>query len=253
MQEYVPKTLMETLTECHFHKNIEFQLSEKAASNTMKQILSALDFLKQKQIAHLDLKPDNLLIGLDGKVRICDFGLAAIAPVDRDVHTYLFCPPEIITEKKGYCESDMWACGVCFFLLLTGYFPFASNKWSILKSKIVDGISWKALEETPMSRYAKQLIQQMLIINVADRLTPSIAMEHEFFSNCSDEPLHNIAIKFQNQIKAKKRWKKLKRTIEMTKRFKDGGKQFRTNLNVKELKEKEYSEKLKEELEWIGL
>ena len=181
VEEYVPKTLMEVLTECHFHPNVEFQLSEKGASNTMKQLLSALQFLKTKSIAHLDLKPDNLLVGINGQIRLCDFGLAAIAPCARDCHTYLFCPPEIITEQTGYCESDMWACGVCFFLLLTGYFPFAGSTWKTLQNKIVNGIPNQILEEAPMSLHAKDMIKQMLTVNAFKRLTPTNGMEHPFF------------------------------------------------------------------------
>jgi [calcium/calmodulin-dependent protein kinase] kinase len=76
-------------------------------------------------VAHGDLKPDNLLLGADGRVRICDFGTARLCSPDdrmlRTVGTPAFFTPEMC-EGRPYsaCQADLWALGVCLYVLIFG-------------------------------------------------------------------------------------------------------------------------------------
>ena len=248
VEEYVPSTMMEMLVECHFYENVSFHMSEKSASMLMKQLLCALAYLDEKNIAHLDIKPDNLLVGQDGKLRLCDFGLASIVPCERAVHTYVYCPPEIITEKMAYSATDVWAAGVTFFLLLAGYFPFADRQWGKLQKKIVKGLPSRVLREAPLSSSAKDMVASMLTVDWKRRPSAKSLQNHTFFHLPSSKPLHDLAKRLKAQSDAKARWRKVRTCIGIGKRLRDGGKVYRGRVRAKAAKRENEAKRLASEL-----
>lgn len=84
-----------------------------------------MDYLHSMGVAHGDIKPDNLLLGADGRVRICDFGSAHLcAPEDtmlRTVGTPAFFTPEMCAGKPFSARgADLWALGVCLYIFVFG-------------------------------------------------------------------------------------------------------------------------------------
>jgi serine/threonine protein kinase len=76
-------------------------------------------------VAHGDIKPDNLLLGADGRVRICDFGSAQLcAATDmalRTVGTPAFFTPEMCRGGPfSLRAADLWALGVCLYIFVFG-------------------------------------------------------------------------------------------------------------------------------------
>lgn len=106
------------------------------------EIVLALDFLHTKQIAYRDLKPENLLIGSDGHVKITDFGFAK----EIKDKTYTLCgtpeylAPEIILSLGHNHGVDWWALGVLIFELLGGYPPFYDENPLEIYKKITVGV-----------------------------------------------------------------------------------------------------------------
>lgn len=86
------------------------------------EITLALQYLHQRQIAYRDLKPENLLIGSDGHLKITDFGFAKKI-VDR---SYTLCgtpeylAPEIIMGQGHNLGVDWWALGILLYEMLSG-------------------------------------------------------------------------------------------------------------------------------------
>jgi fused-like protein len=75
---------------------------------------SALFYLHSKRIFHRDLKPQNVLMGIDGITKLCDFGFAR----SMDIHTYLltsvkgtplYMAPEIVEQKPYDYKADLWS------------------------------------------------------------------------------------------------------------------------------------------------
>lgn len=97
-----------------------------------RSIVSALHYCHEVQhIAHRDVKPENILLDKNGIVKLCDFGVSEYFKSSSDLlngaatkGTYLFMSPEMVDpsrkQKRIHAKaSDIWACGVTLFNLLT--------------------------------------------------------------------------------------------------------------------------------------
>ncbi|KAG7276535.1 hypothetical protein CRUP_014276, partial [Coryphaenoides rupestris] len=83
--------------------------------DVMSQLLQGLDFLHSNQVLHRDLKPDNILVGSGGEVKIADFGLARIyaynIALTPGVVTLWYRAPEILLGTTYMSSVDVWSAG----------------------------------------------------------------------------------------------------------------------------------------------
>jgi len=116
-------------------KNIQQKklIEEKTIWIMLIQSLGGLLYLhNKKKIVHRDIKPDNLLLDMNGNLKISDFGLSAIISEDADekvkCHNTVagaiqFMAPEVAMGKKYDFKSDLYMLGLTFFLLMTNRLP----------------------------------------------------------------------------------------------------------------------------------
>lgn len=104
------------------------RLSEEESLQILKEIASAFVYLRDQEIIHRDMKPENVF--LDGPdIKIGDFGLCNQGQIFHDkafVGSIAFQAPEIHTKKVYSSLTDVYAIGVCFYEMLMGKLPFTS-------------------------------------------------------------------------------------------------------------------------------
>ncbi|XP_036402289.1 calcium/calmodulin-dependent protein kinase type II delta chain isoform X5 [Megalops cyprinoides] len=161
--------------------------SEADASQCINQILESVNHIHQHDIVHRDLKPENLLLASKLKgaaVKLADFGLAIEVQGDQQAWfgfagTPGYLSPEVLRKDPYGKPVDIWACGVILYILLVGYPPFWDEDQHKLYQQIKAGAyDFPSPEWDTVTPEAKNLINQMLTINPAKRITADQALKH---------------------------------------------------------------------------
>ncbi|XP_048060645.1 calcium/calmodulin-dependent protein kinase type II subunit gamma isoform X1 [Chanodichthys erythropterus] len=161
--------------------------SEADASHCINQILESVSHIHQHDIVHRDLKPENLLLASKMKgaaVKLADFGLAIEVQGDQQAWfgfagTPGYLSPEVLRKDPYGKPVDIWACGVILYILLVGYPPFWDEDQHKLYQQIKAGAyDFPSPEWDTVTPEAKNLINQMLTINPAKRITADQALKH---------------------------------------------------------------------------
>ncbi|KAG2481806.1 hypothetical protein HYH03_019228, partial [Edaphochlamys debaryana] len=123
--EYAQGELFEILED-------DQSLPEETVRSIAKQLVRALHYLHSNRIIHRDMKPQNILIGSNGVVKLCDFGFARAMSCNTMVLTSikgtpLYMAPELVQEQPYNHTVDLWSLGVILFELYVGQPPFYTN------------------------------------------------------------------------------------------------------------------------------
>jgi calcium-dependent protein kinase len=164
------------------------KFTEKDCALIIKQILEALAYCHAEGIAHKDLKPENILLHKKkdiSSIKLIDFGTGERFNKDAKMSTVIGTPyyvaPEVL--EGSYDEKcDVWGVGVIMFVLLSGTPPFnGKNDDEIMKNVRKGKYEFKHDKWKGVSDEAKNLIDQMLVLDPEDRISATEAIEHEWF------------------------------------------------------------------------
>jgi serine/threonine-protein kinase len=148
----------------------------EAAADITLQILRAARFAHKHGVVHRDIKPHNVLIDNDGRVRVTDFGIARAGVSDMTetgsvMGTAQYLSPEQAQGKPVDARSDLYSIGVVLYELLTGRVPFdAESPVSVALMQVseppvapmevnpevppaLDAVTLRAMEKDPARRY----------------------------------------------------------------------------------------------------
>mmetsp|Transcript_17852 Transcript_17852/g.25110 ORF Transcript_17852/g.25110 Transcript_17852/m.25110 type:complete len:206 (-) Transcript_17852:45-662(-) len=104
---------------------------EKLVRSLFHQIVEGVEYLHNKDIAHMDMKPENILLGEDGKLKVTDFDSSVFVDKERvvsKVGTRNYRAPECINcNAKDLFAADIYSLGVILFVLKAGIFPYAED------------------------------------------------------------------------------------------------------------------------------
>lgn len=107
-------------------------LPEEAVRGVARQLVRALHYLHSHRVIHRDMKPQNVLVGAGGRVKLCDFGFARAMSTNTMVLTSikgtpLYMAPELVQEQPYDHSADLWSLGVILYELVVGQPPFYTN------------------------------------------------------------------------------------------------------------------------------
>jgi MAP/microtubule affinity-regulating kinase len=180
-------------------------------------LLAAVRHVHGRGVIHRDIKLENVLLdAADESVRLADFGLAAELAVDgngapinraarlRDVvGSQSYVAPEILARRKAGYEGppvDAWSVGVCVFTLLSGFFPLDvadGRDWRFRRLQTEQALGNTAAcatifqmyeRECPFSPAARALLDGLLRIDPAARLSVDAALASEWLATATAEP-----------------------------------------------------------------
>jgi serine/threonine protein kinase len=197
-----------------FDKIAELEsFSETDAADITKQLLSALQYLHERNCAHRDIKAENiLLVDKEGtQVKIADFGLANTLGNRNKFMSFVgttpYMAPEVLSGATYGTNVDMWSLGVLVFVMLAGYMPF-SGKTEMQEIRAILGGQYKFDDRRgwdKISAAAKNFISNLLLQDPEARFTATQALQHVWIrgrtnSGHSLPSLHNIK-SFQRESK----------------------------------------------------
>lgn len=190
-------------------------LNETLVIHFLKQLSSALEFLRSKSLVHRDIKPQNLLlcppahskqqfeqehyVGLWDLpiLKIADFGFARFLPSTSMAETLcgspLYMAPEILRYEKYNAKADLWSVGAVFYEMTVGKPPFrAANHIELLKTieKTHDRIKFPSSAQVP--EQLRNLIRSLLKYNPTERVSFNEFFNHPLIVNeleGNDRPL----------------------------------------------------------------
>ncbi|PIA31583.1 hypothetical protein AQUCO_04900109v1 [Aquilegia coerulea] len=155
------------------------KFTESIARRYFQQLVWTIHYCHVNGVVHRDIKPQNMLLDLEGNLKISDFGLAALQEQNGLLQTACGTPaytaPEVVA-RKGYAgtKADAWSCGVILFVFLAGYVPFDDSNLVVMYRKIhrreFEFPAW-------FSRPVRRIISRLLDPNPETRMSIEELME----------------------------------------------------------------------------
>nr|XP_033331576.1 death-associated protein kinase related-like [Megalopta genalis] len=167
---------------------------ERQVARLLRQILDGIAFLHSLNVAHLDIKPQNLVLTGDFPecdVKLCDFGISRYISHGADIREILGTPdyvaPEVLNYEPISLATDMWSVGVLLYVLLTGCSPFGGDT----KQETFCNISRCRLDFPDdlfedVSEDARDLMRKLMVKDPNERLTVIECLQHPWFSTFDD-------------------------------------------------------------------
>uniref|UniRef100_A0A2K6M5A7 Death-associated protein kinase 1 n=1 Tax=Rhinopithecus bieti TaxID=61621 RepID=A0A2K6M5A7_RHIBE len=208
-------------------------LTEEEATEFLKQILNGVYYLHSLQIAHFDLKPENIML-LDRnvpkpRIKIIDFGLAHKMDFGNEFKNIFgtpeFVAPEIVNYEPLGLEADMWSIGVITYILLSGASPFLGDtKQETLAN--VSAVNYEFEDEyfSNTSALAKDFIRRLLVKDPKKRMTIQDSLQHPWIKPKDTQQALSRKASAVNMEKfkkfaARKKWKQSVRLISLCQRL----------------------------------
>eukprot|EP00929_Paragymnodinium_shiwhaense_P027835 TRINITY_DN16252_c0_g1_i4.p1 TRINITY_DN16252_c0_g1~~TRINITY_DN16252_c0_g1_i4.p1 ORF type:complete len:577 (+),score=135.17 TRINITY_DN16252_c0_g1_i4:227-1957(+) len=160
--------------------NNDARLEELAVMALFSQIADAVCYVHTKRVLHRDLKPSNVMLSLEGRAKLGDFGVAKViagsaVSLDRMtcVGSPIYMAPEVVGGQIYGAACDVWSLGVILYELCTLRKPFHGRSLGEVAMRIMTG-SYEPMEGNGtgvdvIAAFAKPLVERMLVLEADER------------------------------------------------------------------------------------
>ena len=156
-------------------------LDDATAGYILRELCLGVGYIHSRGIVHRDIKLENILLENTGQIKLCDFGVSTMVPIDGTyltecTGTPIYMAPEVVEcdakllrenndapkkkRNEGYRFScDVWSLGVVLFALLYGNFPFQGVSVTDVK---LDILNIEPLIKDTISKDGQSIVREML-------------------------------------------------------------------------------------------
>ncbi len=173
-------------TDLHTEMTTNKNISSETKIDWIKQLISSLIYLHANKVVHRDLKPQNILLDADNRLKIIDFGFSRYFNPSDMMKTIcgspLYMSPELFINHAYDYKSDYWSMGVIAYLIVVGTLPYNAKNLLELSAKLKNITNIK-LPSNIINSYSDDLvhlIESMLITDTKYRLDYDQLLSHPF-------------------------------------------------------------------------
>uniref|UniRef100_A0A8C6UL27 non-specific serine/threonine protein kinase n=1 Tax=Neogobius melanostomus TaxID=47308 RepID=A0A8C6UL27_9GOBI len=167
----------------------ETRLTEEQIATVCEAVLQALAYLHSQGVIHRDIKSDSILLTLDGRVKLSDFGFCAQISKDIPkrkslVGTPYWMAPEVISKSPYGTEVDIWSMGIMVVEMVDGEPPYFSETPVAAMKRLRDELAPSVRNVNQISPVLKDFLDRMLTRDPLERASATDLLEHPFLLQC---------------------------------------------------------------------